>query len=216
MKRRTGHIWASILFLTGFAVITLANPVKSHVILLDPNGGEILNANSSVFIRWQISIAHDLENWDLWYSTSGPTGPWTVVATDLPAGDPTAGSIHSYEWTVPDDGSEQVRVRVRMDNGSFDYEAISADDLTIIGSPSVCCMNNRGNANNDPEDKANVADVSFLVSWLFGIPSGPSPACIEEANANGDPEEKANVSDISFLVNWLFGIPSGPAPSPCP
>jgi hypothetical protein len=88
------------------------------------------------------------------------------------------------------------------------------NDFTLGGEG--CCLGIRGNANNDPEDKANVADVTYLVAWLFGIPSGPAPLCIEEANANGDPEEKANVADVSYLVAWLFGIPSGPAPGSCP
>ena len=81
---------------------------------------------------------------------------------------------------------------------------------------ACCCLNIRGNANNDPDDKANVSDVSYLVTWLFGIPSGPAPGCLTEANANGDAEGKTNVSDVSYLVAWLFGIPSGPAPGPCP
>lgn len=95
-------------------------------------------------------------------------------------------------------------------------EVIPVDGALTVEIYSGCCIGDRGNANNDPEDKANVADVAYLVSWLFGIPSGPEPDCIEEANANNDPEEKANVADISYLVNWLFGIPSGPAPPACP
>lgn len=86
----------------------------------------------------------------------------------------------------------------------------------FLTGPPTCCLNNRGNANNDPEDKANVSDVTYLVSWLFGIPTGPEPVCIEEANANSDPEEKANVSDITYLTAWLFGIPTGPEPGACP
>ena len=79
-----------------------------------------------------------------------------------------------------------------------------------------CCIGTRGNANGDELDKANISDVSYMLAWLFGIPSGPAPVCIEEANANGDELEKANISDVSYMLAWLFGIPSGPAPPACP
>jgi hypothetical protein len=87
--------------------------------------------------------------------------------------------------------------------------------LTVL-NPSGCCNGIRGNANNDPEDKVNISDVTFLTTYLFGIPSGPPPECLEEGNANGDPEEKTNISDVTYLINYLFGIPNGPPPPACP
>ena len=79
-----------------------------------------------------------------------------------------------------------------------------------------CCHGIRGNANNAPEERANIADVTYLVSYLFGIPTGPPPVCRAEGNANGDPEETINISDVTYLIDYLFGIPLGPAPQPCP
>ena len=81
---------------------------------------------------------------------------------------------------------------------------------------SSCCKGVRGNANGDIEDKVNISDVSYLLAFLFGIPTGPEPACWEEASANGDIDEKVNVSDVSYLLAYLFGIPSGPEPPACP
>lgn len=57
------------------------------------------------------------------------------MATDLPAGSQSVGSIHTYDWTVPDDLSNQVRVGARMDNSGMDYEDISNADLTIATVP---------------------------------------------------------------------------------
>jgi hypothetical protein len=85
----------------------------------------------------------------------------------------------------------------------------------LVG-PQGCCLNIRGNANGDPEDKVNISDVTFLTSYLFGIPSGAAPSCTEEGNANGDPEEKINISDVTYLTSYLFGIPAGAAPPSCP
>jgi hypothetical protein len=95
---------------------------------------------------------------------------------------------------------------------------------TFLPSVSMCvpdpcpkCLGiMRGNANYDLNDKVNVADVTYLLSWLFGIPSGPAPACIFEANANGDAGEKVNVTDVTYLLTYLFGIPAGPPPPACP
>ena len=79
-----------------------------------------------------------------------------------------------------------------------------------------CCLAFRGNANDDQDDKVNISDVSYLLSYLFGIPTGPAPPCPPEGNANGDPDEKINISDVSYLLAYLFGIPTGPAPPVCP
>ena len=114
----------------------LADPAAGHVVLDEPNGGEVLEVGSVFTIEWHIHIAHTLQNWDLWYSTTGVTGTWITIAMDLPPGSPAAGSIHTYDWTVPDDPSDQVRLRVRMDNDTTDYWGFSDENLTIK-SPAV-------------------------------------------------------------------------------
>jgi hypothetical protein len=87
---------------------------------------------------------------------------------------------------------------------------------TFVFEASGCCLDTRGNANSDPEDKTNIADLTFLVDYLFGIPNGPAPECEPEADVNADPQESVNISDVTYLVDYLFGQPSGPAPQPCP
>jgi hypothetical protein len=83
-----------------------------------------------------------------------------------------------------------------------------------------CCKNTRGNANGDSQDKCSVTDVTFLLAYFFGIPTGPAPACLAEANANGDTKpdgsEKVTVTDVTYLLGYFFGIPTGPAPKACP
>ncbi len=118
-----------------FGMSLSASPAAGHVILDKPNGGESLGAGSVFTIEWHIQIPHTLLNWDLWYSTTGVDGPWIIIAMNLPPGDPAGGSIHTYDWTVPDDLSDQVRVRVRMDNNGMDYEDISTGNLTIGPGP---------------------------------------------------------------------------------
>jgi len=72
--------WIVVLFL---AVTT---PLFSHITLDSPNGGEVFLTESTIPISWHITITHDLQNWDLWYSTVGSGGPWTPIAMDLAAG----------------------------------------------------------------------------------------------------------------------------------
>ena len=79
-----------------------------------------------------------------------------------------------------------------------------------------CCIGIRGNANSDADDKANIADVAFLINYLFGSPVGPEPACRDEGNVNGDVDDKVNIGDVTYLIDYLYGIPLGPAPQPCP
>ena len=88
------------------------------------------------------------------------------------------------------------------------------DDIEV--SRPTCCLGHRGNANGDPSDNANVSDVTYLVAYLYGIPSGPAPPSAFEGNANGDAGEAVNISDVTYLVDYLFGIPSGPEPPACP
>ncbi len=86
----------------------------------------------------------------------------------------------------------------------------------MVAEPIGCCWDIRGNANGDDGENVNVSDVTYLVEYLFGIPTGPAPVCQEEGNANGDDDENVNVSDVTYLVEYLFGIPTGPAPPLCP
>lgn len=112
-----------------------AGVAYAHVRLNSPNGGENLVVGSRFTIEWEVIIEHSTQNWILSYSTAGASGPWTEITTMFADGDNTAGSIHTYDWSVPDDVSNTVRVRVIMDNFGADYEDISDADLAI--SPGV-------------------------------------------------------------------------------
>ncbi|MCP4569456.1 MAG: hypothetical protein GY841_17915 [FCB group bacterium] len=65
----------------------------------------------------------------------------------------------------------------------------------------------RGDANND--DAINVADASFLITYIFR--SGRAPEVTEAADANFDSD--INVSDAVYLINYIFKQ-GPPPPSP--
>ncbi len=75
-----------------------------------------------------------------------------------------------------------------------------------------CCIGIRGNVDGDHGDQVNVADLTYLVDYLFR--GGPPPPCTEEGNVNGDPGEQINVADLTYLVDYLFR--GGPPPPACP
>jgi hypothetical protein len=131
------HVRASLLrLLGGLAVLTA--PSWAHVNLLEPSGGEVLPAGTTFTIEWQVHIQHNTQNWDLRYSTLGPSGPWTDIAINLPPGDITTGAMHSYDWTVPDTPSSTVYVQITQDNlGSGDYTDVNNSAAEIVGLPSA-------------------------------------------------------------------------------
>ena len=168
----------------------VAGPAQGHTLLLNPNGGEELEVGSVFTVRWQvINGNYNPLNWDLWYSTTSGTGPWTPLATDLPAGSGANGSIHSYNWTVPPVIDESMWVRVRMDNAGVDYYDVSNAPFSIVAVPGDL----------DEDGVVGIVDfLALLAAW--GPCSDPCPpAC------PGDLDDDCVVGIIDFLTllaNW--------------
>jgi hypothetical protein len=103
-------------------------------------------------------------------------------------------------------------------NGDINSYLAEVDELIgwyenhIKPTPAGCCVGDRGNVNGDANDQVNVADLTYLVDFLFR--GGPAPSCTEEANVNGDANEQVNVADLTYLVDFLFR--GGPLPPACP
>ena len=85
------------------------------------------------------------------------------------------------------------------------YEpAVKGGIITI-----TCCEGIRGNVNGDLFDEVNVADLTFLVDYLFR--GGMAPPCPEEGDINGNSD--INIVDLTYLVDYLFK--SGLPPADC-
>jgi hypothetical protein len=73
----------------------------------------------------------------------------------------------------------------------------------------TCCIGIRGDVNGSGNPAPNVADLTYLVDYLFR--GGPAPPCYEEGDVNGDGD--INIADLTYLVDFLFR--GGPPPPPC-
>ena len=166
-----------------------ATAARAHVHLHDPDGGEELEVGSVFTIEWHIVIQHNQQNWDLWYSTTGSGGPWTTIAMNLPPGSFAVGSVHTYDWTIPDVVDDTVWVRVRMDNAGTDYYDVSNAPFSIVLPPLPCTADLNG------DDVVGPADLAMLLAaW------GPCDGCCP-ADLNGD-GQVGPVDLATVLAAW--------------
>ncbi len=133
----------------------------------------------------------------------------------LPAG---SGPVVKVRFAIPGNASAGTNMISFTDypdsipyEPSFASHCLAAHPVTASGAVQVvsCCTGIRGDANNSGGN-ATIADLTFLVSYLFN--SGPMPACFEEGNANGI--GKITIADVTYLVQYLYA--GGPPPATCP
>lgn len=88
---------------------------------------------------------------------------------------------------------------------------VTAEDRTLLVSESAIDSFwtwTLGDADNS--HTVDVADLSFLVDYLFKSGSAPCDLLIGDTDGNC----AVNVSDLTYLVNFL--LKGGPVPVPCP
>jgi hypothetical protein len=155
-----------------------AVPAWAHVGLDYPNGGEVFREADVVTIEWHVIIQHSLIDWDLWYSTTSGSGPWVPIAMDLPPGDPSPGSYHTYDWAIPPEAvSNTVWVRVRQDNSGMDYEDVSDNSFIIL--PEFALLLNqsdllRGQQATFQVTGAEEGERVFFIYSVHGEGDGPA------------------------------------------
>ena len=154
------------------ALLLLAGSASAHTDIVSPNGGEVLTPGSTFTVQWKVLIQHNQTSWDLWYSTTGSSGPWIPIATNLPPGSPAAGSIHSYAWTVPNTPSNDVYVRVRMNNPGTDYYGVS-DAACTIGNLAQATPRNGTGIN--PMVFSSVTPPAIGTTWVTAIDHSAHP-----------------------------------------
>ena len=103
------------------AVFTIKKPVT----IIQPNYGGVLVIGSSYPVRWQSDGISNI--YDLAFSSTGPTGPWTNIVIGYNT------SLNTYNWTVPNTPTTNAYLRIR-DNVNSCKEDISDLAFTIASS----------------------------------------------------------------------------------
>ncbi|MBD3257768.1 hypothetical protein GF377_04990 [candidate division GN15 bacterium] len=157
---------------------------------------------------------------DLWWdSLYEKSGLWATSAAD------DQGQFMTYEFRDGLASSEQlVYWSIYATGYDMDgYENLDtlvttakdwADD-NLLGCVSGCCVGDRGNVDNSPDDAVTLGDLTVMIDILF-ISLG-DPACWEETNLDGStPEGPGSVTlgDLTVLIDHLF-ISLDPLPA-CP
>jgi HAMP domain-containing protein len=117
---------------------------------------------------------------------------------------------NTYHLVYAPDSLSGIADTVHLYNVNISRDTII--NVALSGSLPACCQGIRGNVNGDGGDQVNVADLTYLVDFLFR--AGSPPPCQEESNVNGDLAENVNVADLTYLVDFLFR--SGSPPPSCP
>jgi hypothetical protein len=178
--------------------------VFGHVDLDAPNGGESFDVGEVVTVQWHVAIQHNTIDWDLWYSIDGPSGPWTTIVADLPAGDPTEGAVHTFDWIVPNDVDETVWVRVRQDNNGKDYFDVSDNPFAIN---ATFCSGDITGPGDESDGSVDALDFLLVIAqW------GTSGAEADVTGPAGAPDGVVDALDfLAVIAQW--GTP-GNCPAP--
>jgi len=80
-----------------------------------------------------------------------------------------------------------------------------------IMQPSSCCIR-RGDVNHDGAPLIDVADLVYLVDYMYV--QGSPPPCWDEGDVDGSGIPPIDMGDLVYLVDYMFS--GGPLPPPCP
>ncbi|MEA3297796.1 MAG: hypothetical protein U9R56_08025 [candidate division Zixibacteria bacterium] len=112
--------------------------------------------------------------------------------------------------TVTLSGNQVQYATVFSDASSVPFKPVSVKGYLDI-QVSGCCIGNRGNVNNSPDDMVDITDLIYFVNYMFL--QGSDIECPDEANLTADLEGVIDITDLMYLINFMFN--SGPDPLPC-
>ena len=104
------------------------------VTLNEPNGDETVSGGDTVTVQWTATDSEStVDSVDIAYSTDGGS-TWTTIITGT-------ANDGSYDWTIPDEDTDQALVRVfASDNAGNIGSGTSDGTFTIGGSPPTASL----------------------------------------------------------------------------
>ena len=174
------------------------------ITITDPDGGEDWEAGTQHAITW--TSTGSISSIKLEYSTDGFSSAITTITSSTP-------DDGSFTWTVPNDPSSSVRVRVSNASDST-LNDISAADFTISSSPPSIPAYDNANWNdlgiqqNDPDwwdsdwsyRKKLIIDSTYVDSSLSNFPvlvKIDSSADLDFSKVSGSSGEDIRFTDSS-------------------
>jgi hypothetical protein len=129
--------------------------------------------------------------------------PWLWPGSD-------SGDVPPYSSTSVDVYFDATDLADGVYHGQVDITTNDPDAL-LVSLPVTLTFRSYicGDADGDGMDPC-VADVSYVVDWLFR--SGDAPPVMEAANV--DAEGGVNVADLSYMIDYLFKSGSPPICGP--
>ena len=87
---------------------------------------------------------------------------------------------------------------------------LTTEDGSLACDDGCCRM--RGDVNHDGAELIDIADLLYLIDYMFR--GGPEPVCFDEADIDASGLEPLDISDLFYLIDYMFT--GGPEPLPCP
>ncbi len=106
-------------------------PTALSIQPVEPNGGEVFYAGSVHFVDWLSAVPGGVTGTvQIDFSTTGPGGPWTLIASGLP-------NNGRYQWRIPTDTlpSTNCYLRFTVTSAQGSAQAQTTAPFTIITSP---------------------------------------------------------------------------------
>jgi hypothetical protein len=113
-------------------------PYSLSVSAVFPHGNELLRPGSAMFIDWISAVPLDepTSQVALEYSATGPEGPWTFIASELP-------NNGRYQWIVPQVNSTNSYIRYTVSAGIMVQSGITPVAFTITDGSIGVIENNK-------------------------------------------------------------------------
>lgn len=143
-----------------------------------------------------VLTAGNLSTDSLLYAGAGPVlRVFCSAGPDAEVGQSVELTVDGYSIYDPGFFGDKIDYLPELRNGS----------LTCMS----CCVSARGNVDGDESDICDIADLIYLVSYMFS--GGPEPPCLKETDV--DANGSIDVGDLTFLVSYMFS--GGFPPQPC-
>jgi len=210
------------------AVFSIVPATSSAITVTSPNGGESVTVGSAHEITW--TTIGTVGNVKIEYSINSGANWTEIIASTANTG--------SHMWTVPDDPSDNCKVRISeidgepLDVSDGEFCIVSPSTITVIspnggesivaGTTHEITWTSTGMGGNDnvmieysPNNGASwtkiVPTIANSGSFNWTVPDNPSGNCLVRVSASDSDAGPSDVSDgIFFIVTPVSVIVTSP------